>query len=139
MDGSLGCLPPAPRPAAFSAFHPIASAQSNTYAARFQQQQLAQRAAAAAAAATAAALNPTANVPAPAPFHSVASFGNLAGGGDSEGEAECAVCMDAIPEVTLQPCGHTVLCRACCARVMAHAKEEPPACPLCREEIKAVE
>jgi hypothetical protein len=43
-------------------------------------------------------------------------------------EAECCFCLDALPAVVLEPCGHAPMCAQCTARVM----RVDPRCPLCR-------
>ncbi|KAG1659302.1 hypothetical protein FOA52_003658 [Chlamydomonas sp. UWO 241] len=45
---------------------------------------------------------------------------------------ECTVCMDQPRSVTLLPCGHRVMCAACCAGVRAGNGT----CPVCRQIIE---
>ncbi|KAG1656123.1 hypothetical protein FOA52_007822 [Chlamydomonas sp. UWO 241] len=45
---------------------------------------------------------------------------------------ECTVCMDRPCSVTLLPCGHRVLCAACCAGVRSGNGK----CPVCRQGIE---
>ena len=44
----------------------------------------------------------------------------------------CSVCMDRTPTVTINPCGHRILCRVCFTGVMRTKRE----CPICREPIE---
>ena len=46
---------------------------------------------------------------------------------------DCSICLDDLRSPVITPCGH-VYCRACIERVIATQK--PPACPLCRKEVK---
>jgi hypothetical protein len=45
--------------------------------------------------------------------------------------SECAVCLDAEPEIVLVPCGHECTCAACSKQL----KEAKAKCPICRAEI----
>ncbi|KAG1653270.1 hypothetical protein FOA52_002730 [Chlamydomonas sp. UWO 241] len=49
---------------------------------------------------------------------------------------ECIVCIDRPRSVTLLPCGHRVLCAACCADVRDVPKGNG-LCPVCCEKIKS--
>ena len=46
---------------------------------------------------------------------------------------DCSICLDDLRSPAITPCGH-VYCRACIERVIETQK--PPACPLCRKEVK---
>lgn len=53
---------------------------------------------------------------------------------DEEGGDEhlCVICLENARDEVLVPCGHMVLCQACCANVMQNSNE----CPMCREKIE---
>jgi Lon protease-like protein len=51
-------------------------------------------------------------------------------------QLECSLCLDLVFEPTTTPCGHTV-CRPCLARVLDHAFDTRPACPMCRSDLAA--
>lgn len=55
-------------------------------------------------------------------------------GGD-EGGVECVVCMDAVAQVTLSPCGHNITCQAC-TRALIQLKRP---CPFCSAPIKSTD
>jgi len=46
---------------------------------------------------------------------------------------DCSICLDDLRSPVITPCGH-VYCRACIEQVIQTQK--PPACPLCRKEVK---
>lgn len=50
-----------------------------------------------------------------------------------EDDTECVVCMADIKEMVLIPCGHMMLCVACCAKVQSSSVKE---CPMCRCNIE---
>lgn len=53
---------------------------------------------------------------------------------DEEGGDEhlCVICLENARDEVLVPCGHMVLCQACCVNVMETTNE----CPMCREKIE---
>ena len=51
---------------------------------------------------------------------------------DQDGR-ECRVCMDALPDVLLQPCNHLCLCSAC-SRQLCRMQPGAP-CPVCRAAV----
>jgi hypothetical protein len=53
--------------------------------------------------------------------------------GDSEDEC-CGVCLDALPVMRLQPCGH-IMCSACCVGLFGMQHAEVVACPFCRSVV----
>ena len=46
----------------------------------------------------------------------------------------CVVCMEALPQVSFQPCSHAIVCRPCAAKIFAGSCE----CPLCRSTIQGL-
>jgi 1-acyl-sn-glycerol-3-phosphate acyltransferase len=51
---------------------------------------------------------------------------------DLDDEEACVICLAEPRNTVLMPCGHVVLCAACCATVMNAAAR---GCPICRVEI----
>lgn len=50
---------------------------------------------------------------------------------ESQGAAECVVCMSESRNMVLFPCRHMCLCEGCCSRVLSDRRQ----CPLCRMEV----
>lgn len=49
---------------------------------------------------------------------------------------QCVVCMNAVPTVILEPCGHLILCEPCLQQLPGGREGgEPRKCPKCRAEI----
>jgi hypothetical protein len=70
----------------------------------------------------------------PAPSEDALTGGSCCSeSGDSEDEC-CGVCLDALPVVRLQPCGH-IMCSACCAGLFGMQHAEVVACPFCRSVV----
>jgi len=51
-------------------------------------------------------------------------------------QLECALCVGLLFEPATAPCGHT-FCRPCLARLLDHAFDTSPACPMCRADLSA--
>ena len=51
--------------------------------------------------------------------------------GDSGGEEECAICLEALQRPQTMPCGHR-FCRGCVAGMRQHGVAVAQVCPLCR-------
>jgi tetratricopeptide (TPR) repeat protein len=49
-------------------------------------------------------------------------------------EFDCCLCSALICEPTTLPCGHC-MCRDCLARLLDHALQSTPSCPLCRQDL----
>lgn len=45
---------------------------------------------------------------------------------------DCVICMDAAVKVTINPCGHKVICETCCRTLNSRDNK---LCPICRAEI----
>ena len=69
----------------------------------------------------------TAAAPAPAP--EAAPCGEAL----AEGGSDCFICMDASPDIAVEPCGHE-LCFACACQLCARARGQL-SCPFCRGAI----
>ena len=52
-------------------------------------------------------------------------------GDDLDDDDACVICLANARDTVLVPCGHSVLCLACCGDVKAGSNQ----CPVCREEI----
>ncbi|KAK9868493.1 hypothetical protein WJX84_011763 [Apatococcus fuscideae] len=50
--------------------------------------------------------------------------------GDDE-DSLCVICMETLPDVAFQPCGHAVACGSCAAKVVARMN----CCPVCRCQL----
>ena len=48
-------------------------------------------------------------------------------------QLDCPLCVELLHEPAALPCGH-VMCRACLARTLDQAWDQPPRCPMCRTE-----
>eukprot|EP00960_Hanusia_phi_P064339 765767-Hanusia_phi.AAC.3 len=71
-------------------------------------------------------------------YHEGAEGGEANRSSPCQGE-DCFVCMDATADATLQPCGHSQLCRRCAVvLVVRREKQTAPACPYCRAPITHV-
>ena len=51
-------------------------------------------------------------------------------------EAECALCLSAVPAIVFLPCQHFCCCVACARDVRKSGRGKPGLCPMCRAEIK---
>lgn len=49
-------------------------------------------------------------------------------------EFDCCMCSSLLFEPTVLPCGHC-MCRDCVARLLDHALQTEPCCPLCRHDL----
>ena len=49
----------------------------------------------------------------------------------ADGEVECAICLDALPQPQTLPCGHR-FCRGCVASMRERGAGATQVCPLCR-------
>jgi hypothetical protein len=47
---------------------------------------------------------------------------------------DCTLCLNLLCEPTALACGH-VMCRPCLARILDHAFDTAPSCPLCRTTL----
>ena len=59
---------------------------------------------------------------------------NATGMLDGELHEPCAVCLEALPQVIFQPCGHAVACKVCADMIFKRARE----CPMCRCPLKGL-
>ena len=50
--------------------------------------------------------------------------------GPSEDSSLCVICLDQKRTMCLIPCGHLILCEACCTPSMSH-------CPVCRRSVES--
>lgn len=56
---------------------------------------------------------------------------------EEEREDECVVCLDAVPNMCLVPCGHRILCGPCADLLMARDRDRETTCPVCRGRVEA--
>eukprot|EP00931_Biecheleriopsis_adriatica_P028818 TRINITY_DN17183_c0_g1_i1.p1 TRINITY_DN17183_c0_g1~~TRINITY_DN17183_c0_g1_i1.p1 ORF type:complete len:660 (-),score=125.88 TRINITY_DN17183_c0_g1_i1:22-1941(-) len=52
-------------------------------------------------------------------------------------DLDCCLCSNLLCEPTVLPCGHC-MCRDCVARLLDHALQKEPVCPLCRHGLRGL-
>lgn len=55
-----------------------------------------------------------------------------------EGDKECIICMENVPNCVIKPCYHKIICIRCSIELCKGKKKGEVNCPKCRKTIKKI-